>query len=205
MPQHSLLQMPGPMNLTDLTLHSPSSQIVGTPFATNSTRFEYPFPVGSSATETHQANSLTSSPSFPSLVSGSTFPGTSSSSSSPQSLATTPPSLSQFSTVFPLELPNYSPTHPKMRTGNPPVPPGLVKKRGRWSFGLLRRRSSNSSNGSQSSPGGSRSPGPPLSPGVPIGIIGDHAVRRDSTPQIGTISSLSPQYEGQTSQQTPTL
>lgn len=200
-----LLQMPGPLNLSDLTLHSPSSRIVGTPFATSSARFEYPFPEGPTTTEPHQATSSTPSPSFPSLASGSTFPGPSSSSSQPQSLATTPPSISHFSPPFPLELPNYSPTHPKMRTGNPPVPPGLVKKRGRWSLGLLRRRSTNGSSGSQSSAGGSRSPGLSLSPSIPIDIVGDHVVRRDSSPQISTIPPQPSQREGQMPRHTPTL
>ncbi|KAF5327096.1 hypothetical protein D9619_004626 [Psilocybe cf. subviscida] len=36
--------MPRLVNLSNLKLHSPSSQIVGTPFANDNTRFEYPFP-----------------------------------------------------------------------------------------------------------------------------------------------------------------
>ncbi|PPQ68677.1 hypothetical protein CVT26_002959 [Gymnopilus dilepis] len=41
--------MPPMVDLSDLILHSPSSQIVGTPFATNTTKFEYPFPTTPSA------------------------------------------------------------------------------------------------------------------------------------------------------------
>lgn len=200
-----LLQIPGPLDLSDLTLHSPSSHIVGTPFATSSARFEYPFPEGPTTTEPHQATSLTPPLSFPSLASGSTFPGPTSSSSQPQSLATTPPSISRFSPPFSLELPNYSPTHPKMRTGNPPVPPGLVKKRGRWSLGLLRRRSTNGSTGSQSSTGGSRSLGLSLSPTTPIDVVEDHIVRRDTSPQISTILPQPSPPERQQPRHTPTL
>ncbi|RDB24381.1 hypothetical protein Hypma_008503 [Hypsizygus marmoreus] len=142
--------------LPDLALHSPSTQILGTPFATDSSRFEYPFPDTSPAADipSTASSSLILTSAFPSLSAGSQ-----------QSLtAVSPPTLSSYQPTLPppLELHNYTPTHPKMKTGSPPVPPGLAKKRQRWSLGLLRRRSS--SHGSQSSEGSTRSAPGPMSP-----------------------------------------
>ncbi|KAJ7281640.1 hypothetical protein C8J57DRAFT_79867 [Mycena rebaudengoi] len=128
-------------DLADLSLHSPS-QIVGTPFSdTNSARFEYPFPdkSASSSPELYSTNSVPLiSPTFSSIS-----PPSSSlaimSASQPQLVLNSPPSsLHHFPASFPPppDLPNYSPTHPKMRTVNPPVPPALVKRRQRWSLGL---------------------------------------------------------------------
>ncbi|KAJ6621390.1 hypothetical protein B0H10DRAFT_2215312 [Mycena sp. CBHHK59/15] len=137
-----LSTMPPLTNLTDLALHSPSQVIVGTPFSDiNSTRFEYPFPdkaSTSSSPEPFMNNSPPlNSPTFSSL---SASPSSSAIISSSQSQLTlnTPPTLQHFPASFPppLDLPNYSLTHPKMRTFNPPVPPSLVKKRQRWTLGL---------------------------------------------------------------------
>jgi hypothetical protein len=62
------------------------------------------------------------------------------------SLSTTPSSVSSFTHHPAPDLcQRYSPTHPKLRPGNPPVPPALVKKRQRWSLNLLQRRSSSGS------------------------------------------------------------
>ncbi|KAJ3511969.1 hypothetical protein NLJ89_g3797 [Agrocybe chaxingu] len=147
-PRHTLT-MPTLTNLAELTLHSPSSQIVGTPFATNSTRFEYPFPDSSSnpssvsgsppstssATLTNFNHSMT-----PGIVSGNPFSSLSSS-----------PSASQISYPH-IEPPTAGVTHPKLKAPatNPPIPPSLVKKRPKWSLGFLgRRRSSQSSAASQ--------------------------------------------------------
>jgi hypothetical protein len=63
--------------------------------------------------------------------------------------------LPHFPTPFqpPQDMHSYSPTHPKMRTGDPPVPPGLVKRRQRWSLGLpvTRRTESYESQNSEES------------------------------------------------------
>jgi hypothetical protein len=130
------------LNISDIVLHSPSN-IIGTPFATDSAPYEYPFPDNAKATdggENFRPTSSVASPSLPSLSSRLSLSMSSSSSPHLSSLSTTPPSMSS-----PPDIPQrYSPTHPKLRTGNPPVPPALVKKRQRWSLNLLRRRSSTS-------------------------------------------------------------
>jgi len=129
-------------NLADLTLHSPSSMIVGTPFSDiHSTRFEYPFP--------GDKGSTSSSPELPTHTPPQTSPTFSSLSSSPSSavLVSTsqpqlalkaPPTLQHYPASFPppSELPSYSPTHPKMRAVDPPVPPALVKRRQRFTLNL---------------------------------------------------------------------
>ncbi|KAG5638916.1 hypothetical protein H0H81_008685 [Sphagnurus paluster] len=133
---------PPPMALVsappDLALHSPSTEIMGTPFTTES-RFEYPFP----DTASDPAEPVLITPSFPSFSLSASASLLSSSSSQPLTHSSSPPSIT---THFPitLTLPAYSSTHPKMRATNPPVPPGLVKRRQRWTLGLLRRRSSSS-------------------------------------------------------------
>ncbi|KAF8896536.1 hypothetical protein BD779DRAFT_1496395 [Infundibulicybe gibba] len=129
--------------LSQISLHSPS-QIVGTPFTIDAPPFEYPFP------DTSDSSTPSTSP-------------------SQHFLSTTPPTTSSFSTAFSPtapDIPTYSPTHPKMRAASPPVPPGLAKKRQRWSLGILSRRRSSSygsdkSNGSNAS-STSRAAAPPL-------------------------------------------
>ncbi|KAI0342942.1 hypothetical protein BDW22DRAFT_169568 [Trametopsis cervina] len=91
--------------LSDLSLHSPSA-IVGTPFDV-SPRFEYPFPEDSSSSD---SSIFGPSPFIPSYHSPVTFH----------------PSI-------PTNR-SYSPTHPKHTLRDPPVPPGLAKKR--WSVGI---------------------------------------------------------------------
>ncbi|KAJ7672676.1 hypothetical protein B0H17DRAFT_182182 [Mycena rosella] len=132
--------MPFLPNLAELTLHSPSSMIVGTPFSdANSTRFEYPFPdKASSSPELPSGNSPPHhSPTFSSI---SPSPSSSAlvSASQPQLALVTPPTLHHYPASFPPppDIPNYSPTHPKMRAVDPPVPPALVKRRQRWTLGL---------------------------------------------------------------------
>ncbi|TFK35581.1 hypothetical protein BDQ12DRAFT_668451 [Crucibulum laeve] len=161
------LTMPSISNLPDIILHSPSSQIVGTPFATNSSRFEYPFPETSAGSSSSASSSSTPSEGggstttvtvlshFPSAASFPIFPPSTSlhalhSGSSPPSMSHVPNGLSY---PPPSDLPSYTPTHPKMRAQNPPpMPPGLVKKKHRWSLGLVgRRRSSYGSEASQGS------------------------------------------------------
>ncbi|KAF8150918.1 hypothetical protein B0H34DRAFT_801826 [Crassisporium funariophilum] len=151
------LTMSGLANLADLSLHSPSSAIIGTPFATNMTRFEYPFPDTTSSPSSSSGSppsgqgitaSLTS-PSFPSLIAGNSFPSTSTSPNASQ--ISTPNLTLQFPPSS--ELPSYNTTHPKLKAPlNPPMPPGLAKKRPRWSLNILgRRKSSYGSQSSQSS------------------------------------------------------
>ncbi|KAJ7733231.1 hypothetical protein DFH07DRAFT_968082 [Mycena maculata] len=132
--------MPYLTNLADLTLHSPSSVIVGTPFSDiHSTRFEYPFPDKASTSSSPELSNTSppqNSPTFP--ISPSPSSSALLSVSQPQLVLNPPPALQHYPASFPppSELPNYSPTHPKMRAVNPPVPPALVKRRQRWSLGL---------------------------------------------------------------------
>ncbi|PFH53041.1 hypothetical protein AMATHDRAFT_1477 [Amanita thiersii Skay4041] len=142
------IPLPAPADLSNLTLHSPS-RIIGTPFATSSTRFEYPFPDPSSDSP---SPSLSASP--------ASSPGSYSSHGSPsiggisitlnlplslppsaqfhQSIALIGSSVQMTSTGNPSY---HSPTHPKLRMKSPPpIPPTLIKKRNRWSMGLLGRR-----------------------------------------------------------------
>ncbi|KIJ96509.1 hypothetical protein K443DRAFT_10599 [Laccaria amethystina LaAM-08-1] len=124
-PSSSSRPMP---SIEHLSFHSPSSEIIGTPFDTNSSPFEYPFP------ETSDPDSPSSpqlvSPAFASLASGA--------------------SASRLTALLPspsaptLTLPDHSTTHPKMRVANPPVPPSLLKKGHRWSLSLKGRRKSSS-------------------------------------------------------------
>ncbi|KAG6871233.1 hypothetical protein C0993_003627, partial [Termitomyces sp. T159_Od127] len=120
---------------SDVAFHSPAREkILGTPFATDSSRFEYPFPNASS-------DPILSSPlPAPAPVPTShTYP-VNGLSSSPTACSSFSP---LFSSSFPASFPTYTLTHPKMRATPPPVPPSL-KKRQRWSLTLpiLRRRSS---------------------------------------------------------------
>lgn len=111
-------------SIEHLSFHSPSSEIIGTPFDTNSSPFEYPFP------ETSDSDSSSSpqlvSPAFASLASGA----------SASRLTALLPSLPAPTLIFP----DHSTTHPKMLVTNPPVPPSLLKKGHRWSLNLKGRR-----------------------------------------------------------------
>jgi hypothetical protein len=122
--QASAQKMPEP---ADLTLHSPS-EIIGTPFATSSTRFEYPFP-DSSSSQSSPEPLFQQSPTLPPLTT----------SISSVSLTST---TSNHSFSLPQDLPSFS--HPKLRSSrDPPIPPGLARKRHRWSLALTGRRRSN--------------------------------------------------------------
>ncbi|KAG6845578.1 hypothetical protein H0H87_007257 [Tephrocybe sp. NHM501043] len=115
-------------------LHSPTADIVGTPFTTDS-RFEYPFP----------NTDPSSTSSFPSI----SAPTATHNTHSLSGMSSAPASITSFSPIFslPTNFPTYS--HPKMRATPPPVPPSLVKKRQRWTLALpiLRRRSSQPNEG----------------------------------------------------------
>ncbi|KAI0710197.1 hypothetical protein C8Q76DRAFT_695285 [Earliella scabrosa] len=116
------------IELSSLTLHSPSS-IVGTPFDP-SPRFEYPFPASCAPPVLQVDPALPSFPilaspllSFPHMLSGL-----------PPSLPLTIPSLAPSGPAVPTtkvkaEFRSFSPTHPKLQAREPPIPPGLVKKR----------------------------------------------------------------------------
>ncbi|KAF8813409.1 hypothetical protein BYT27DRAFT_7084257 [Phlegmacium glaucopus] len=131
---------PKSINLDNLPLHSPS-QIVGTPFANDNTRFEYPFP------ETNRTCSSGSDPPTP----GFSSPTTSSpSSGSFPTLSTSSQLLTQLSFPPSSHYPSHNATHPKMKVqANPPIPPNLIKRRLKWGLNLLGRR--RSSAGSQQS------------------------------------------------------
>ncbi len=99
------------LSLSDLSLHSPSS-ILGTPFDV-SPRFEYPFPISSHSGEQELM-----------------LPSSLSSVSSPLTAFT-----SSLGYASRREVHSYSPTHPKLLPRDPPVPPGLAKKR--WSVNTI--------------------------------------------------------------------
>ena len=136
---------PKSLKLDDIPLNSPSSQIVGTPFANDSTRFEYPFPdtnqnCSSDSAASDLSSDISASGSVPSSSPSTSFP----------TLASSSQILTQLSFPPPSHHPTYSITHPKMKLQtNPPIPPNLVKRRLRWSLKLLGRRKS--STGSQQS------------------------------------------------------
>ncbi|KAH7884759.1 hypothetical protein F5I97DRAFT_2039612 [Phlebopus sp. FC_14] len=113
-------------------------QIVGTPFDIGSQRFEYPFP---------QTQGSPVEPFLPI-----------SSSITSASHANLPPWPLHTNKSFPLTAPPLSrvKAHPKLRNANarePPVPPGLVKRRSRLSAGLQRQFSDEQSDKSDSSEG----------------------------------------------------
>jgi len=99
------------------SLHSPTP-IVGTPFDVKA-NYEYPFPAN------HDHHPSSSVPTIPSPILTSRPPSAGSllSGSPPPHIlkSTSPPPVSASYT--------YSHTHPKMRSREPPVPPGLITKR----------------------------------------------------------------------------
>ena len=106
------------LNLTDITLHSPSS-ILGTPFDVSEPRFEYPFPA---------------SPPDPDFYPGPSFAPF---AGHITSFGPTPPppviaSTSSSARHDPAKA--LSPTHLKLQPRDPPVPPSLAKKR--WSVSI---------------------------------------------------------------------
>ncbi|KAG6919103.1 hypothetical protein DXG01_009357 [Tephrocybe rancida] len=122
------------------TFHSPTTEIIGTPFTTDS-RFEYPFP----NIDPPDSSTVILSSSFSSSISAPA-PTPAASAYSLNGLTSAPASHTSFPPLFsfPTNLPSYSLTHPKMRSTPPPVPPSLAKKRQRWTLALplLRRRNS---------------------------------------------------------------
>ncbi|KAF9238519.1 hypothetical protein BU15DRAFT_22476, partial [Melanogaster broomeanus] len=116
-------------------------QIVGTPFDLGSQRFEYPFPQ-TQGSPTEAFTPLSSSITSPSHAQLATWPIHIS-----KSFPLTPPPLSR------------AKVHPKLRSASvrePPVPPGLVKRRSRISAGLPRQSSEEHSDKSDASDGISR-------------------------------------------------
>ncbi|KAF8630795.1 hypothetical protein AX15_002725 [Amanita polypyramis BW_CC] len=147
--------LPTSADPSHISLHSPS-HIVGTPFATTSTRFEYPFPDCNTGASASLSGSSASSPGSSSTsASHCSFGSVSFSFNLPLSL---PPSA-QFHRSITIVSPSTSlgslsgsagtnhpsPTHPKLRLqGPPPIPPTLIKKRNRWNLGYLGRKKDNS-------------------------------------------------------------
>ncbi|KAJ6581408.1 hypothetical protein B0H19DRAFT_1115053 [Mycena capillaripes] len=186
--------MPMLTNLADLTLNSPSSMIVGTPFSDNNTRFEYPFPDNKTSTSNSpEMSSKTPPQNSPTFSSLSSSPSSSAlvSASQPQLVLNSPPTLQHYPASFPppSELPSYSPTHPKMRAVDPPVPPALVKRRQRFTLGLgaLSRKLSLRSG---SAPTG------PVSPGVSTPDGGHRRALSDERAGGNKTLTLSPTQEG---------
>ncbi|KAF5392175.1 hypothetical protein D9757_001600 [Collybiopsis confluens] len=159
--------------LSGLPLHSPSSNIIGTPFTVDSYRFEYPFPDPGVSSRPSSARTP------PSLLSSSITL-----SAPTVALSTSPP--------FGPDARIYSPTHHKMRiaVGDPPIPPGLVKKRQRWSLGLARRESSFGS-GSQTSGEADTGAGPSGSGGGGDGSGGEQHPGTSPSVDVNDSSSSS--------------
>lgn len=122
------------------TLHSPSTKFIGTPFADDDSRFEYPFPSTSASDPSHSFASpiIVTTPAVISpgpigRLSSSSLPFTwTPSTSPPLSSAHFMPTLSAY-------------THPKLRRTSEtdmPVPPGRMQ---RPSLVLFRKRSSSAS------------------------------------------------------------
>jgi hypothetical protein len=119
----SITIWPKSINLDDIPLNSPSSQIVGTPFANDQT----------SSSGSSSATTDSSSGTAPSSSSSTSFPPLSASSQVITQLSFPPPS----------HHPSYNTTHPKLKVqADPPIPPNLVKRRIRWSLKLSGRRKS---------------------------------------------------------------
>jgi len=123
-------------SMPDLQLHSPSN-IIGTPYTHSNVPYEYPFP---------RTPSLSSDALTPPLLSSFSL------SAPTVALSTSPP----FGPTLDARV--FSPTHPKLRNVDPPVPPTLAKKRQRWSLTLKRRGSSESSTAAKSVGTGPESP-----------------------------------------------
>lgn len=130
---HSRSPPPGIINMSglrttlpDIPLNSPSTNIIGTPFAhtTSNTPFEYPFPEIPDS----------SLPSHPAFRSGSPY-GTFQSPHLPISVERHPSRSGTFNLIQP-KFKVEAPISP------PPIPPSLKKKR--WSLNILgRKRTSN--------------------------------------------------------------
>ncbi|KAI0833431.1 hypothetical protein BC628DRAFT_1294093, partial [Trametes gibbosa] len=117
------------IDLGSLNLHSPSS-IVGTPFDI-SPRFEYPFPPPPASCSPHFQSVFDFDPviqAFPALANHAA--GLPSGAPSMPS-AVSHPAMSVMLPCRPRssEQRSFSPTHLKLQTRDPPVPPSLVKKR----------------------------------------------------------------------------
>jgi len=131
--------MPTLTNLEGLTLHSPSTQIVGTPFDSTS-KFEYPYPDSNSSSDPVSSAESTYSSVHPSPMvnlsppcpSGSSFPFFSAPTSP---TPYTVPGLSysdmssSSSSSNTSSTSSFTPVHTKLKPpANPPMPPSLVKK-----------------------------------------------------------------------------
>ena len=121
-------------------------QLVGTPYATDSTKFEYPFPEDPSS---YSLSSSTHASLTPPLTSGSTFPTISASASPSLTLPglIQPWEWSSSSSSTTSSTSSFTPVHPKLKPpSHPPIPPSLVKKRPKWSMNIMGRRKSGGEN-----------------------------------------------------------
>lgn len=184
---HSRSPPPGTINMTglrttlpDIPLNSPSTNIVGTPFAYTNTPFEYPFP------ET-PADSTSSLPSHPCFRPGSPY-GTFQPPPHPPPPADGHPS--NFGGSFSLIHPKYKAEPP---ASPPPIPPSLKKKR--WSLNFLgRRRTSNPPTPTGDGPSSSLGSPPATASGAIPGGLGS------GRPRLGSRkSSNGKQSEGRKS------
>ncbi|KAJ8487005.1 hypothetical protein ONZ45_g14481 [Pleurotus djamor] len=140
--QLSALPMTKKSSISSLKLHSPS-QIVGTPFAVNTARYEYPFP--ETVSSSSSSGSGDDSPGLPQSLPTAMFSSWTSMSPPLTGFSTSPPSGTSSSFfASPKNAPHYPLSHPKLLLSDvdkePPVPPGILKSRHRWSMGLLAKR-----------------------------------------------------------------
>jgi hypothetical protein len=164
---HTRSPPPGTLNMSglrtilpDIALNSPSTNIIGTPFAhtTSNTPFEYPFP------ETSPDNASSSSPPHPSHRPGS-----------PHGNFQPPPhphppagAHSPGSGGFNLFHPRFKAASP---TTPPPIPPSLKKKR--WTLNILnRKRASNPPTPTMEGPSSPLGSPPAVPSGAVIGGLG---------------------------------
>ncbi|KAF9535030.1 hypothetical protein CPB83DRAFT_843365 [Crepidotus variabilis] len=105
---------------------------VSTPFATDSSKFEYPFPDVGKGSDTLSNTILHPSPAF----SWPTLPDNNENSSLSYGSANSSP---DHITADPSPTKSSFPTF-KIKLSLLPMPPALLRRRPRWSFGLLGRR-----------------------------------------------------------------
>lgn len=177
---HSRSPPPGTINMSglrttlpDIALNSPSTNIIGTPFAhtASNTPFEYPFP-----DTTPDSSPPPSHPSYrPGSPHGNFLPPPHPSFHPPPSADIHPPTSGGFNLI-----------HPKFRapvpTSPPPMPPSLKKKR--WSLNILgRKRASNPPTPTAEAPPSPLGAPPAVTSGAILGGLGS------GRPRLGNRSS----------------
>ena len=158
-PQEPAVKTVGPIAIaqppirTGFPTHSPSTNIVGTPYPSDAEPFQYPFPDPATTAAGQPPTESFSTP-YP-IFTGVFGSGVQSSYSSSRLNASLPPPSD----------PQNMPPQPRLRpppSTDPPVPPGLVAKRHRFSLNLLPSRASRATEGSRTdepstNPGGAYS------------------------------------------------